>query len=277
MNFPRRRRRSQELSVPSRQRQSYFEKDKPKIKSVIFFFYFCCLLLLLLFWEWKKRKWKKKRKLVSQPCIAVCCCDLETIAICTFCGSLRAKMYTQAQICSETIQLQYFSLHTRWLWKREGEVSAGGGVTRSWTAKVKHLEPGLVCFEARFSILFFSTLKNAHLCRPRCTQTRRRGAGAAAAAAAAMVVDCCLRQAAEWQAEPGACSWPDRRDMSIHLLPRSPGTLKSVIHVWCVQIRGCRHVLPPPYFFFTRWSRMQEHVHVFFFCHQSVPQQSWWN
>lgn len=51
MNFPRRRRRSQELRVPSRQRQSYFEKDKPvrgkKIKSIIFFisvvffFFFC--------------------------------------------------------------------------------------------------------------------------------------------------------------------------------------------------------------------------------------------
>lgn len=29
----------------------------------------------------------------------------------------------------------------------------------------------------------------------------------------------------------------------------SPGTLKSVSHVWSVKIRGCHHMLSPPYFF----------------------------
>lgn len=147
----------------------------------------------------------------------------------------------------------------------DSTVAAGDGTTRSRRADIKHLEPSILPSSVpQFLVFVFE--KCTFLSATMYPDTDKRCWSRSSA-----MMDRRLHWAAEWQAEPKARSWSDRRDMSTHLLPRSPRTLKSVIHVWCVQLRGCRHVLPPPYFFCNRRSLMQEHVH------QSAPRQFWWD
>lgn len=77
----------------------------------------------------------------------------------------------------------------------------------------------------------------------------------------------------EWQVEPGACFLARSEGCASPSAPRSPGTLKPVIHVWSVQISSCHHVLSPPYFLYRLSIAAKLRLNIWAWAHRSW--QSW--
>lgn len=73
----------------------------------------------------------------------------------------------------------------------------------------------------------------------------------------------------EWQVEPGACFLARSEGCASPSAPRSPGTLKPVIHVWSVQISGCHRVLSPPYFLYCLSIAAKLRLNIWPWAHRS--------